>query len=119
MKPIRPQFASDGAASRVSGADYHGPVPIYEFVCGACGERFEELVRAGTESVDCRKCGHPGALRVPSAPAETPRLTKTARQDRRLEDARGVSRDGARQRFKERRRKEREARARRGGGEAK
>jgi putative FmdB family regulatory protein len=32
-------------------------VPIYEFRCGACGERFEALVDAGTETVECRLCG--------------------------------------------------------------
>ena len=44
---------------------YHQFVPIYEFDCGACGERFEELVGVGTETVECRACGTAeGARRV-------------------------------------------------------
>jgi putative FmdB family regulatory protein len=30
-------------------------VPIYEFECARCGERFEELVRAG-ETAPCPRC---------------------------------------------------------------
>jgi putative FmdB family regulatory protein len=30
-------------------------VPIYEFQCGKCGARFEELVRAG-ETAPCPQC---------------------------------------------------------------
>jgi putative FmdB family regulatory protein len=30
-------------------------VPIYEFECGSCGARFEELVRAG-QTAPCPKC---------------------------------------------------------------
>ena len=30
-------------------------VPIYEFECRACGERFEELVKAG-QAVPCPQC---------------------------------------------------------------
>lgn len=32
-------------------------MPIYEFECESCGERFEELVAAGAESVPCPACG--------------------------------------------------------------
>jgi putative FmdB family regulatory protein len=31
-------------------------VPIYEFECAGCGERFEELVSAG-ETAPCPRCG--------------------------------------------------------------
>lgn len=92
-------------------------MPIYEFVCEACGERFEELVEAGTEGVACRACGAAGAGRVMSAPGRVPQLVKTPRESRRLEEARGVTRGGAKSRFKEARRKAREAAARRAGGE--
>jgi putative FmdB family regulatory protein len=33
-------------------------MPIYEFACGSCGARFEELVRAG-ETAPCPECGSP------------------------------------------------------------
>jgi putative FmdB family regulatory protein len=34
-------------------------MPIYEYRCKACGERFEKLVRisAKSETVECPKCG--------------------------------------------------------------
>jgi putative FmdB family regulatory protein len=44
-------------------------VPIYEFRCEACGERFEVLADLGTEAVECRACAAPGARRVLSAQA--------------------------------------------------
>ncbi len=60
-------------------------MPIYEFVCDACGERFEELVAAGTQLADCRSCGAAGARRVLSAQAAQPRLVKTRSEARRQE----------------------------------
>jgi putative FmdB family regulatory protein len=73
-------------------------MPIYEFECGECGERFEELVAAGTESAACPACGATGAPRRLSSFAPT--RQPTAAQRRRMEDRRGIDRDGARQRFK-------------------
>ena len=32
-------------------------MPIYEFECEECGERFEELVAAGVEAAACPACG--------------------------------------------------------------
>ena len=52
-------------------------MPLYEFECGRCGARFEDLVGVGTESVDCRECGADGARRVYSPPAPEPRIVKT------------------------------------------
>jgi putative FmdB family regulatory protein len=74
-------------------------MPIYEFECGECGELFEELVPAGTERVACRACGADGAQRKLSSFALS--RQPTANQRRRMEDARGTNRDGARQRFKQ------------------
>lgn len=73
-------------------------MPIYEFECGECGERFEELSRAGTESAVCPACGVAGAERRLSTFGVT--RQPTSAQKRRMEDRRGVDRDGARQRFK-------------------
>ncbi len=70
-------------------------MPIYEFVCDACGERFEELVAVGTDSAECRACGTPGARRVLSAQSPTPRLVKTrgdaGRQERKNADLKARS----------------------------
>ena len=76
-------------------------MPIYEFLCGECGHRFEELVAAGTETNACPACGTASAKRIMSSPSATPKLAKTAAQNRRLEDKRGVTRGGALERFKQ------------------
>jgi putative FmdB family regulatory protein len=39
-------------------------MPIYEFECEGCGERFEELVAAGATDVSCPRCGATGARRL-------------------------------------------------------
>ena len=33
------------------------PMPIYEYRCGSCAERFEELVRKLDETPPCPDCG--------------------------------------------------------------
>jgi putative FmdB family regulatory protein len=77
---------------------YDQYMPIYEFECGGCGERFEELVAAGTESASCPACGTENAERRLSSFGLS--RQPTLNQRRRMEDARGTNRDGARQRFK-------------------
>ncbi len=62
-------------------------MPIYEFVCDACGARFEDLVAMGTEAVDCPECGGGRARRVLSAQAPSPHLVKTPREARKQERA--------------------------------
>jgi putative FmdB family regulatory protein len=42
-------------------------VPIYEYRCTACDERFEELVPAGSESPACTACGSNEVERLFSA----------------------------------------------------
>lgn len=75
-------------------------MPIYEFECAACGARFERLNDAGTEAASCLECGAEGASRVMSSFSATHRQP-TASQRRRMEDARGTTRDGARTRWKQ------------------
>lgn len=74
-------------------------MPIYEFECAACGERFEELSAVGTESATCRACGAEGAPRRLST-FGTSRMP-TPNQRRRMEDKRGTNRGGARKRWGE------------------
>ena len=71
---------------------------MYEFECGECGERFEELLPVGTESATCPACGAEGAERKLSSFGMS--RQPTGNQRRRMEDKRGTNRDGARQRFK-------------------
>ncbi len=74
-------------------------MPLYEFECPRCDARFEALVDAGTEIVECRECGVKAAERRLSMFATS--RQPTAGQRRRLEDKRGVNRDGARKRWKQ------------------
>ena len=51
-------------------------MPIYEFECEGCGERFEELVAAGAESVPCPACASARTRRLLSGfapPGRQPR----------------------------------------------
>lgn len=73
-------------------------MPIYEFECGECGERFEELVPAGTDRARCPACGAAEAQRRFSTFGLSRQPTAT--QKRRLEERRGTDRGGARERFK-------------------
>lgn len=44
-------------------------MPLYEYLCGACGHRFEKLQRVTASTTDeCPKCGEP-ARRQLGAPA--------------------------------------------------
>jgi putative FmdB family regulatory protein len=87
-------------------------MPIYEFVCGECASRFDELLAVGTDHTTCPACGADGAVRRFSAPAPPRALTMSSGQARRAESGRGVERGGALQRFKQRRAAEK----RTGGG---
>lgn len=88
-------------------------MPLYEFVCDACGERFESLVEVGTESVDCRICAEPGARRVLSAQAAPLHLVKPAGERRKQERANARLRKDTKARFKQSR--ERARKRSRGG----
>lgn len=73
-------------------------MPIYEFECGECGNRFEEMASVGTEQATCPECGSQRAERRFSVFGVTTRQM-TAYQKRRSEDERGTDRGGARERF--------------------
>jgi len=83
-------------------------MPIYEFECARCGERFEELVGAG-EAPACPACGADGARRLLSA------VSPPGRQPRGA----AVRSDESRRRERESARTERlaEARKKRAAGE--
>ena len=55
-------------------------MPIYEYICEACGAEFEELVKSmtGASDVCCTQCDSPKVTRklsVPSAPHTAPDFT--------------------------------------------
>jgi putative FmdB family regulatory protein len=72
---------------------------MYEFLCEACGTRFEELVDAGTASVDCRACGDDRTRRVYSPQGAPFDLVKTPGEARKQERKNAQLRDRAKQRF--------------------
>jgi putative FmdB family regulatory protein len=87
-------------------------MPIYEFVCRDCGERFERLVKAGTERETCAECGSANAERVFSAFAAPAKLVVSSGTARKMEDKRGTGRGGALDRFKKQRATEKKRGAR-------
>src|SRR5688500_17338067 len=89
-------------------------MPRYEFDCDACGERFEDLVAAGTDKTECRLCGSPETRRVLSAPGAPWKLVKTVGAARRQEARNAKLHAETKRRFKETRQKAREAK--KGGG---
>jgi putative FmdB family regulatory protein len=88
-------------------------MPIYEFRCDQCGQRFEELVGSHVglkaEEVRCPACGRNRVERLISSSYAPIHRRLTANQKRRSEAARGTDRGGARERFAEQRARERRA----------
>jgi putative FmdB family regulatory protein len=69
-------------------------MPIYEFECEGCGERFEELVGAGVESAPCPVCGTARTRRLLSGFAPPGRQPRGARV--RSDESRRREREAAR-----------------------
>jgi len=72
-------------------------MPIYEFECGECGARFEELVAAGAERVACSDCGATRTRRLMSSvspPGRQPRgaAVRSGESQRREREAARVDR---------------------------
>jgi putative FmdB family regulatory protein len=91
-------------------------VPIYEFRCDSCRERFEALAEAGTETAECRACGAPAATRVLSAPAGPMNLVGGPRAKRAQERRNAALHRQAKADFKAHRRRSRDARKGGSGG---
>jgi putative FmdB family regulatory protein len=83
-------------------------VPIYEFRCGECGQRFDALVDVGTKSAVCRECGAEGAKRVLSAQAAPFGLVKSPGNARKQERKNAQLRERTKADFKARRKRARE-----------
>jgi putative FmdB family regulatory protein len=94
------------------GRDYHRRVPIYEFRCDSCGGTFDALVDVGTEALDCRTCGAPGAVRIYSAQAAPFGLVKSPGDARAQERRNAQLRERTKGEFKARRKRAREGRGR-------
>ena len=72
-------------------------MPLYEFTCERCGERFEELVPAGA-SPPCPACGGPDVRRIFSAVAPPAKLGITGAAKRRSEAERRARREQRKER---------------------
>ena len=70
-------------------------MPIYEFECQRCGERFEELTASGATAPACPSCGANETRRLFSAVAPPGRLPRGAKV--RDSDSRRRDREAARQ----------------------
>jgi putative FmdB family regulatory protein len=82
---------------------------MYEFDCDACGERFEDLVPAGTQTTECRHCGSGETQRVLSVPGGSWKFVKTPGAARRQEVRNAKLHSDTKSRFKETMRKVRKA----------
>ncbi|MGH2975175.1 MAG: FmdB family zinc ribbon protein [Solirubrobacterales bacterium] len=84
-------------------------MPVFEFECGGCGTRFEELARSAVAAPACPRCGAAGARRLFSPVAPPGRQPRGS----------GVRSDESRRREREAARSERliEDKRRRAAGE--
>jgi putative FmdB family regulatory protein len=80
-------------------------LPIYEFECTACGNRFEELVGANVGQIPCPACRAPKTVRILSPQAPVRRLVRTGLNVRREEASRRNREEGRRERIAEAKRK--------------
>jgi putative FmdB family regulatory protein len=80
-------------------------MPLYEFRCASCGQRFDALVEVGTESVPCRLCGAAETARMLSAQAAPFGLAGTPGSRRAQEGRNAKLRERARSDFKAARRR--------------
>ena len=94
-------------AESVASRNYDLGMPVYEFACGDCGERFEELVGSHVgrteDEVLCPKCGGAKLKRLVAGSYAPLHRRLTPNQKRRLEQRRGTDRGGALQRFNQQR----------------
>jgi putative FmdB family regulatory protein len=63
MRPTRSQLGRRGWLAGMTASAYPGCVPIYDFECRACGERFEALVAAAQRPA-CPVCASPEPARL-------------------------------------------------------
>ena len=91
-------------------------MPIYEFDCEECGAGFDDLVAAGTEHSVCPECGSERTTRRFSAPASHFKLVKSRGDARKQERRNAKLRADTKARFKESRRRAREAKGKGGAG---
>jgi putative FmdB family regulatory protein len=71
-------------------------MPLYEFECRACGNRFEELMASGGRAPPCPACGAERVERLlspVSPPGRTPRGAKVRDSESRRREREAARRD--------------------------
>ena len=71
-------------------------MPIYEFECAQCGNRFEELVARGADAPACVSCGSTETARLlspVSPPGRLPRGAKVRDSESRRREREAARRD--------------------------
>ena len=116
IMPNRPPVSRSLMSLATARATIRVAMPMYEFDCGDCGERFEDLVAVGTERTECRLCGSEKTERVLSAPGAPWKLVKTVGAARQQEVRNAKLHADTKAHFKETRKKAREAK--KGGGKS-
>ncbi|MQA90169.1 MAG: hypothetical protein GEU90_08035 [Gemmatimonas sp.] len=80
---LRPRSSSTGFRGRSQGG---GSMPLYEYACLSCGDRFEALLRGAQAAARCPKCASSELERLVSVPrvqsASTRALTMKAARAR-------------------------------------
>ena len=69
-------------------------MPVYEFECEECGERFEELTASGTRELPCPSCGARRTQRLLSQVSPASRQPRGARV--KTDESRRRDREAAR-----------------------
>jgi putative FmdB family regulatory protein len=90
-------------------------MPMYDFDCDACGERFEALVSTDTHTTECPLCGSGETRRIISTFGTPWRFVKTPGAARQQEVRNAKLHSDTKARFKDTMRKVREAK--KGGGQ--
>jgi putative FmdB family regulatory protein len=80
-------------------------MPLYEFECGACARRFEELASAPSEPV-CPACGAPGPNRLLSTFSPPPKVGLRGAEARRSDAVRRAREEQRQERRAQRRERE-------------
>jgi putative FmdB family regulatory protein len=86
-------------------------MPIYEYRCGECGERFEDLLPAGAPAPACPRCGAARAERLFSAQAAPFEIAGTPGSRRKQERENAKLHARAKADFKARRQRTGDARS--------
>ena len=79
-------------------------MPIYDFECGACGARFEELVGVG-ETPACPECASSEVTRLLSQVSPPAKLGLRGAAARRSDATRKAREEGRREEFAKRRKR--------------